>query len=527
MATCASCGRDNLTGALLCASCGAALKALEPDFRGTMVGMPPRAVRAEALPPEAPKADLGKTQLGYGAAVATPTPPAAGSSAAVSPAPAPAADAEARPVFQRTLLGIATPGIAPTGAGMPLRPARPSEAGTTVAPPAPTHHVPSVHPPRSLPPSISARPTVHPLGLKPAWIGAALLGAAAFGGGLALLQKKTPRLVVTAFEVTADGADRLVVRCDDCKPGWRLKLGTQTIALEGGTARLEPPTRLSVGANHLQVVLLDAAGQSVGALDLTVPVAFRVETDLEGRHADPPFAEVVVAAPPGSQVSIDGQPLPLTDGRARRALVLEEATGETSKVVPIAREVPVTVVAGSSTKRTVARVQTAIVPLELTTPGDGHVLSTGALTVSGRTLPGARVRVAVQEAVADKAGEFSLVLSAPGPGTLRVRAETDALVTRTATVELLSSRGAQAFVKDPATLALGANVEIGGRVVESRIAQGRTTALIETARGCAVPPCLLRVLHGQRVQLAPGQLVSARGQVLFLEPLTLRATELK
>ncbi|HSC87162.1 MAG TPA: hypothetical protein VLC09_07830 [Polyangiaceae bacterium] len=484
------------------------------------------------------------------------------------------ADADARsPSLQRTLLGVATPGITPTGAfaatPQPAQPAQSAQsaqsaqpAGAPAASPAAT---PSTTPGSANPSRHSPFPPATPSGSsagdlripaaprlpsQPArkskpfpWrlLLAGMAGAAALGGSLALLTKRVPRVAVTAFEVSETGTDRLVLRCDGCAQGQWLSLGEGSATTSGALAptasrqkwtgqplRLEPQRRLLVGNNSLTLQVLDANGETAHETQLVVPIAFRIETSLEGKQADPPSARLIVRAPPNSHVRIAGRDVPLVGDAATLPIELTDARGETGRVQPLSLDWPIEVTTGSSRKNSSARVQAAITPLELLTPARGHVLQAGPLAVSGRTLPGTRVRLGSSEVVADAKGEFQLTLPAPQPGSLHLLAASGELVARVVDVSIGGPPTATATQPFPAagSLQLDQNVVLTGTVVESRVAGERTTVLLEAEGTCAAPPCLARVFFGQNRQLRPGQRVVASGQPLLAEPPTLRAYRL-
>jgi len=269
--------------------------------------------------------------------------------------------------------------------------------------------------------------TPLPLPLKLALL---ILGAALLGAILALvLPRATVR--VTEFRVNANGLDELVLSCTDCPDGTRLRHGASEALFFGGQAKLLTARRLSVGENELEVALIEP-GERASGMHLHVPVAFRVEVDLSGISAPTPFAEVIVQAEPGARVSVSGQEVPLLDGRARYRLELsEEATGSSSRLRKVSREVPVSVSSDNEVRRTQARMTAPITPLAL--EAQGALVDSGALY--GRSAAGARIEVvqagrSLGMARADAEGRFEVPLPTPGPEDLLVSASLDGHVTR-------------------------------------------------------------------------------------------------
>lgn len=509
-------------------------------LRSTMIGMP-SPVRAPATPePSAAPAGasrLDRTQIGIGAPVVTAAHPAASSAASAgvaSPAPhvAHGAPADAPRPFAGTLIGIAHPGIAPRQPGVESQaPRAPSAApGAPASHEAPTDAASFLaqrdsNPQRDSSPAYAGSNAARTRRKKPfpwLFVGLAFAAAASAGAAVALLGKKKPELTVVSFDMTGDGRDRLLVRCRHCAPGSKIQWGSSSAPLVKDQAHLTAPSRLHVGPNTVTFQLLDASGKQ-RELDVTVPIAFRVETELDGRLSNPPFATVVVEAPDGAEVTVDGKPVVGQAGSFRAAVSLAEWTqGESRERVAIQRNVPVRVVDKGTARDSSARLQTSVASLELATPAPAHVLAQGPLVVSGHTDPGALVRVGIQTTKADASGDFLLAITQPRVGPLVIGVEKDGVVSRFVQLPIEATT-TRADSNLEATTNVGAVVNFTGNLVETKIDRGRTIAVLDAESGCAAPPCLLRIQLGQAQSFAPSRTLYGVGQLTGHEPLRIRA----
>jgi hypothetical protein len=361
-------------------------------------------------------------------------------------------------------------------------------------------------------------------------LGLGLLAAAMLGALLAVVLPRAPELRVLGFVVGPDGRDRVRVGCTRCPPGTRLALRGVATALEAGQATLIAPAPLAVGANTLEVTLLEPGAQPQET-SVSVPVAFRVETALEGLGASPPYALVVVAAPPGATVELDGQPVALADGRATlRVPVGAASEGEAPGVTEFRRDVVVRVRSGPLDKQTVARVRAPVTPLLLEAPAPGHSLKGGALAVEGRTLAGAAIEVSrgagpARALQADARGRFAGTLGASElPSALTVTARAPGHALRSVLLPLSRSPAPLGPAVSLATLAPGLAATLEGTVVESAVRGALTSVLLDVAAGCGSPPCLVRASYGEAVELAPGARARVTGEVRSVAPPLLRAS---
>ncbi len=445
-------------------------------------------------------------------------PPAATPQAEAPPAATPRA-ATPQAKFAGTLLGIARPGIAPNPDRTQNLAHSSSVAESKESPTTPVEiAAPSFN-------VIGAPfPTSRPLWKNAAFLAGGVGLAAAIGGGIALLRPSTLDVQVHQFTIDDEGNDELKVSCPQCPEGTQLILGKVKSTIHKGEASLQPSAPLKLGKNELKFRLIAPDGEELRARPVVVPVAFRVNANWNGRHADAPYAEIVVSAPPKSIIQIDGKQIGSESGTAKHTVSFaKEATGENEKLRSVAVDLPVTVKIDKKTRRTSAALSGVITPLSLSSPASHHQLAGKPLTINGRTSADAEVEIAGKKIQADSQGLFSLTLESVQPGPLLVRAHTPRTLTRTVQLHLVKRvKFPKKLVTRFKNIKKGALVNISGNVLESRVSNGTTVALLEVDKGCSAPPCLLRAVYGEPVALRPNRRVRILGEATGGSPLTLR-----
>src|SRR5205823_1656165 len=151
--------------------------------------------------------------------------------------------------------------------------------------------------------------------------------------------------------------------------------------------------------------------------------------------------------------------------------------------------------------------------------------------VAGRAYKGSTVTVNGQAAQVSADGFWEATVASASVGDVAVEARTAApgLVARTAkftvkrvekldaeakTLEAASPPGYDAVMADLANKAGAAFIvdgEVIGSTIESRV--HRTVMVVDTRRGCAKGPCVVRVVLGREEKLAAGDGVRAYGRV--------------
>ncbi len=415
----------------------------------------------------------GNAQPGFAAPPPTQLPERALPAALEPPLPATGSD-------KRTLLGVARPGIAPTGRAAPLPPPPPLQEG--------------------LPP-----PPLAPRKKGRAILGGAL-GAAALLGGVAaaLWSPSAPQVEVSSLRVGALG-DEIVLKCSQCSDGVRATLGASRAEFKNGEAIIKTDAPLTVGEHRLSLGITPEKGGATSSVELVVPVAFRARALLASIGDDVPSAGVEVSAPSGSKVTVDSNAVELdAHGVARYRVPLDaETTGEEASSKSFSQKLTVTVTPpGGTARHSTVELGAAVTPLVLGGPGPRVVLRGGDLIVSGRTAPNATVRVGAARAKADAEGRFIVTLRAPDAGAHRVIATGEGLATRAVTVDVTRTAAThpEPLGFDELLAAkVGSRVALVGQVVDARSQPDGSSLLLEVKQGCSKPPCLVGALYPARL----------------------------
>lgn len=575
MAVCQNCGKENAPQATVCTECGTHLGAgkkanlagtmmgmpspivtgtapapapetaptaaqASPDpaaatnrraFAGTMMGMPSPVVsearaRAEPSPPAASgpggkAAALGQTMVGMGAPVLMVPSAGKATPSAQEPAGQEAHTGGQNRKFQGTLLGIARPGIAPSPGNAPAPP--------SASPPLPQNTPPTTVEPRIFSEHVDKPfPTTRPLWKNFTMIAVGMAAAAAIGGTFALLSPKPVTVVVEEFAIDEQGNDQLKLKCEECPEGSELLLGEAKAPVSNKQAVITPQKALSLGRNELEFVL-QINGELRDVKKVILPIAFRVLTKWTGLHENPPYAEISVAAPSGSKVTIGGKVAPVEAEKAvRRVDFAQETSGESAKVTPVDSVYDVIVTVEGKARETKAELKNGITPLTLTSPARVHQLGGKPVAISGRTAASAKIKIGDIEIEADEKGLFSHQLEAPKPGKIAVIASAEKFLSRRVEIELSQNaiEPTDAVTKF-SDVAPGASVNLKANVIESRTAGGTTQALVEVENGCDAPPCLLRAVYGEPRKLSPNQAIRLTGTVAGGSPLTVKVSRFR
>jgi hypothetical protein len=537
----------------------------------TMVGVPsPLAPVKPASGGPSPMA-MQKTMMGMPASL-VPHPGAAQRPPAGHPAPtmpdppaaAPAAPLAAPAPMNRTMLGVAMPGIAPTQP--PSEHAPPPPPGSAFQPPAGAPAGDAPLPPRrphapTLPLQVQYVPPPEPLreqaaplpprivrkkGGVPIAAVALITGGVLLAGGIALaLLWRTAPPITGQPRATADGKDVLHLECDakSCKDGTVVSLAGMKTTFMAGEADLPLATPLRVGDNTLELSV-DRPGMGRDeTVKLIVPVAYRVSADVTTMSAPHPAITIRVQAKPGAETTVDGKPLEL-DATGVGAYAIDEhaateGAADESRVVSV--DVPYTITTtGRPPEKGTVSARVAVAPLRVDSPGTRAVVDDDKVLVAGRAAKGASVTVDGAAVTVGPDGAFETLVPLPAPGdrAVDVRGEVHGaagtLMPRTVHVNVSRVASLADAAKDfeqqkplgyDAAMSdivgkVGQPIVIDGLVIESRISGHRTLALMDDKRGCAKGPCLTRVVVFRDLPLAHGDSLRAYGVIArgFLTP---------
>lgn len=478
---------------------------------------------------------------------------------------------------QRTLVGVARPGIAPLQPGVAKTPVdddeppppsyRPlEELGATMRiAPEVRRNLPAgpVDPRRPAPaPEPSSPGARHPLGQRRLdrvpmkkiareaakqrarsrrglyMLAAALLIAAA-AVTVALLWPSAPPLKAQV-RAGEGGSEVLDLTCESCPDGTVLKLRDAEGSVRAGRATIQLPAPLAIGDTTLRVAVDRPGSGRDESVSLAVRVAYRVRPELGTLDGDKPSIQIVVDAMAGSRVTLDGEEVPLRDGRAARSIdVSKELTGQSGDAAAqLSRKVSfvVTPPDGEQEKGAVA-VTIPILPLTLEAPGRAVVTDKSTFVLAGRTLPGAEIVVAGRSIGVAKDGTFMQTMNVSSVGTTQVEVRSRMAgraprltrfgVKRVTSLEVAAEEflkegtlGYPDVAENPGSASLtGKNVAVAGAVVDSRV-QGSTTIMVldvapPACKGKGEKKCLVRLVQGRPdLGVASGAKLRAFGTLL-------------
>ena len=453
---CAFCGQALVGAENFCGHCGATQPAGErarvhvqvphaPTSSPVSVGaqtllqiprpMPATQPAAAPVAPAGPAALAVSKQTMIGVAspfAAQLTGPAAPSAPASAPARQPAPSPAGLSPMNRTMLGVAIPGIAPTRPPDETVPAAPASSPAPQARqrrhaatlPLQVQYVPPPEPLRDLrapaPPKVVRKKGGFPLAAVALAMGVVVLAG---GVALALFWKGAPPITGRA-RTTPDGKDILHLACDakSCKDGTVVTLaGTKTV-LTGGEADLPLAAPLHVGDNTFDL-MVDRPGMGRDeTVRLIVPVAYRVSADVTTMGALHPSVTIRVEARAAATVTVDGKPLAL-DANGAGAYSIDETTAtegpaDESRVLSV--DVAYTIAGASpnggapDTGKVSARV--AVSPLRVDAPGARAVVEDDKVLVAGRAAKGAKVTVEGAAVTVGPDGAFETLVPLPAIG---------------------------------------------------------------------------------------------------------------
>jgi hypothetical protein len=457
---------------------------------------------------------------------AAPVMPAPAAMATPAPVPAPGAVRVGASPLQKTMLGVARPGIAPRHAGEPRPEPSPS------VPVAPLPQLEARAAPRSEPSDIPMKRPGFP---KSAMVLIAVAALLAVGAGVVAFLWEAPRPIRAEVVLDDRGSEVLVLTCDDCADTTAVSIGGTKATFTSKKARLLLSKPLEIGKNELRVAVRRPGIGRDEEIALNVSVDYRVRGDLSSLAEDPPKVKVLVQAAPSAVVVVDGRPVALDRaGKGEHAIdVSHELEGPADTIVPFERKLPYAVtLPGGGAHQGDVMLRFGIVPLRVDAPGHGIVIEGETFMLSGRTLKDGHISVSGRPITVDAEGRFAQLMnvSSVGETTIVVRAESKGdhaprlvrvRVKRVASLEDAAAEFRRSATDDYPTIAesstkSGLPVAVDGEVVETRIDGEVTVLLLDVKTGCAASPCLARVIYGGRFDTKRGAPLGAYGSLLGL-----------
>jgi len=285
-----------------------------------------------------------------------------------------------------TLIGVAVPGIAPINPGI----AKPAQ-GTSEDSPRQT--------------AISDDATLETIESPPAksrTSGHALLWTLSTGAlALALVSatalwrwKAGPKLDVKV-ESTESGSDALLIHCSNCDDGVMFARGEVKAAVRNHQVRIPLSAPLAIGRNEISVAMIRGSSRPE-AIQLHVPVEFRVSGDLAGLAEDPPKLRLRIEKTPAVEFEVGRTPVGF-DANGKGVFEIDIAgdlVGPSSQEQILEKRIEYRVKSPSGTRDNALAIRTAVTPLVVTSPGSVLVTEGQDLRICGRTDPSAHVEIA-------------------------------------------------------------------------------------------------------------------------------------
>ena len=583
MKQCGRCGTQNLDQQLVCSGCGATLPpAPAVGLGGTMVmspSEPPKAPdppKASDLPkaPDPPKANLRGTMIGIAPPTFVPkgsasptgsTPPPAqnqplpgsasqppgrhfagtmiGMAPPNFPTPPPPPPAEALPQpsaggaprissAQKTVLGVARPGIAPLNPGQPKAPA-PAPAPLPV-PQAAAAPLPAAAWPTG---PISQAGPASPRGSQPrrvslvatfAIVGSGMLLVAAT---VAFFMLRGHGSVTARPSLDAQGSELLELSCSECPDGTKTWVDASPVTFKSGKATLHLQAPLKVGENPI-VLVLERPGRSREEIALSLPIEFRVRSSTDELAQDSPKVSVLASVLSGTKLEVDGKPVSADPGGVVRFdyEVASDVTGPDASVKTLERSVAYKATSASGTSQTgQVEIRIGITPLIVDAPGASIVVDEKQIVIAGRTAPGSVLKVGAQTIPLDAEGRFvskqslSLgensftvrsTLKDHAPRLIKVGVRRSDNLEREAALAEATAQTSYPEVLRVGDSSIGRSLALEGQLFDLRHDGYSSVLLVDVKNGCKKAPCLAKVIYGIETALDKGRNLKAFGKVV-------------
>jgi hypothetical protein len=510
---------------------------VKANLRGTMIGIAPPtftapAAAAAAAPspatsPSQPPRQFAGTMIGM--APAYPSPPPAPDVPAPAPSPAGPGGAPRIASSQKTVLGVARPGIAPLNPGQ----AKASKPEAPSAAPAPLPAAWQPPPPQSaradgpvsprapVPKRISLTATL-------AIVGSAMLLVMAV---VAFFMLRGHGSVTARASLDAKGAEQLELACSECPDGTKTWIDSLPATFQAGKATLHLQTPLKVGENPILLVL-ERPGRSREEIALSLPIEFRVRSSTVELAQDTPKVSVLASVLSGTKLEVDGKLVPPDPNGVVRFDydVTADITGAEASVTTLERVVPYKAVAANgASQEGKVQIRIGVTPLIVDAPGASIVVGDKQVVIAGRTAPGAVLKIGAQTISLDPEGRFVSKQSlAAGENSFTVRSTLKDLAPRLVKVTVRRSDNLEreaalarsmvqtsyAEVLRAGDAAVGRSLALEGQLFDVRHDGYTSVLLVDVKGGCKKVPCLSKVLYGIETTLEKGRGVKAFGKVV-------------
>ncbi len=222
------------------------------------------------------------------------------------------------------------------------------------------------------------------IGLVVLAVGGGVLAWALLGGGPGL----------RASVVQGQNGEMLEIEVPGAEAGTRVRFGGHEEALEAGRVRFPlSADDLRLGDNRLTVDVV-APGGSVESRTVELHLEMRVRADLGPLANAPPAIEVIVEAPAGSEVTLDGEALEVDgSGRGSRRFEIDGADASAEGMVEHVVRYRIHPPEGEDSQGEL-RTRIPLTSLQLDRPGTSVVTEQASVEFAGAVAPGATVTIA-------------------------------------------------------------------------------------------------------------------------------------
>ena len=514
------------------------------NLKGTMIGIapptftPPAATPAPAMPAAGPpgasppataapapqQRAFSGTMIGLAPPSAPPPPPPSPETPPAAPAPTPGG-APRLASANKTVLGVARPGIAPLN---------PGQAKSTPPPAAVVSKtVPSWPPPLLAPvaeaPASSGRKPARRVSVAAtiAIVACAMLLVMA---AMAFVMLRGRGSVSARAGLDAKGREVLELSCAECPDDTKIWIDAAPVRFRGGKAALPLRAPLKVGENPLLIVL-ERPGRSREEIALSIPIEFRVRGSTDELSQEIPKVSVLASTLEGTKLEVDGKPVPAGPGDLRFDYeVTSELTGPEASVKTLERTVPYKATSASgSVQAGQVEIRIGVTPLIVDAPGASIIVGGKEIVIAGRTAPGAVLKVGNETVPLDPEGRFvrkqalrvgenKLLVRATlkdlAPRLVQVSVRCSDNLEREAALQRAMAQASYADVLRAGDAATGRSVALEGQLQDLRHDGYSSVLLVDVKKGCAKAPCLAKVIYGVETQLEKGRDLKAFGKVL-------------
>jgi hypothetical protein len=434
---------------------------------------------------------------------------------------------------QKTVLGVARPGIAPLNPGQAKSSAAPAPAPApaAAAAPSPALNWPPVTPPPSPAGPISPRPPAQQrisLTATLAIVAAAMLLVMAV---VAFLMLRGHGAVTVRAKLDAQGNELLELACAECPDGTKTWIDTAPVAFQAGKATLKLQAPLKVGDNPILLVL-ERPGRSREEIALALPIEFRVRGSTEQLAQESPKVSVLASARAGTKLEVDGKPVPEDPSGSVRFDydVSSELTGPEATVKTLERTVTYKATpANGAAESGEVQIRLGITPLVVDAPGTSIVVGNKDVVIAGRTAPGAVLQIGAQTQTLDPEGRFvSKQTLSPGensfvvrstlkdhaPRLVRVSVRRSDNLEREAALARSMTQTSYAEAARQGDASIGRSIWLQGQLFDERHDGYTSVFLVDVKDGCKKSPCLSKVIYGVQLELEKGHQLKAFGKVV-------------